>query len=216
METASFIEAIREGNIKQVEEMLDRDPGYLQTPVSGGTSPVLTAIYYGENAIAELLIERGAPLNLFEAAASGRIGRVRVLLDEDASLANAYAPDGFQPLGLASFFGHLPVVELLLERGAAVNSPSNNAQHVMPLHSAVAGRHYEIAKMLLEHGAEANAAQADGFRPLHGAAENGQREMIELLLNYGADKALAQAQGETALDIAVKRSQGEDILSLLR
>jgi ankyrin repeat protein len=215
METTSFIEAIQEGNIRRVEEMLDRDTGYLQTAVSGGPSPVLTAIYYGENAIAELLITRGAPLNLFEAAASGRVERVRALLDEDASQVNAYAPDGFQPLGLASFFGHLPVVELLLERGAAVNSPSNNAQHVMPLHSAVAGRHYEIARLLLEHGADANAAQSDGFRPLHGAAENGQRETIELLLKYGADKTLAQAQGETALDIARKRGHGEDILSLL-
>jgi ankyrin repeat protein len=215
METTGFIEAIQEGNIRLIEQMLDDNPDYLQAQ-SGGVSPVLTAIYYGENAIAELLIERGAPLNVFEASASGRLDRVRTLLDENGPLANAFAPDGFQPLGLASFFGHLPVVELLLERGAAVNSPSQNAQRVMPLHSAVAGRHYEIAKLLLERGADANAAQADGFRPLHGAAENGQREMIELLLEHGADKALAQAQGETALDIARKRGHSEDILALLR
>jgi len=58
-----------------------------------------------------------------------------------------------------------------------VNSPSRNAQRVMPLHSAAAGRHLTIMQALLAHGADPNARQADDFTPLHAAAQNGQIEM---------------------------------------
>jgi len=68
----------------------------------------------------------------------------------------------------------------------------------------VAGRHAGIARTLLEHGADVNAAQQDGFVPLHGAAQNGQPDMIELLLEYGADVNAKNAEGLTALAIAVQ------------
>jgi ankyrin repeat protein len=117
------------------------------------TSELLQAVYRGDQARAE-------ELDVFEAAAVGRTERLRELLDEDPSLANAWAEDGFQPLGLASFFGHVDAVRLLLERGADVNSPSRNEMKVMPLHSAAATQHpgarYELAKLLLEHGADPN------------------------------------------------------------
>src|SRR5207253_9605208 len=119
--------------------------------------------------VAELL---GADpeLDVFEAAAVGRTDRVRELLDEDASLANAWAEDGYQPLGLASFFGHVDAARLLVERGAEINSASRNHMKVMPLHSAAAAddpeARYEIAKLLLEAGAEPNARQQDDFTPL--------------------------------------------------
>src|SRR5207302_4805426 len=93
-------------------------------------------------------------LDVFEAAALGRTKRLRELLDKDPSLANAWAGDGFQPLGLASFFGHTDAVRVLVERGAEVNSASRNRMKVMPLHSAAATgaaqARYEIAKLLLE------------------------------------------------------------------
>ena len=72
----------------------------------------------------------------------------------------------------------------------------------MPLHSAVAGGHLEIARALLEHEAQVNAAQAGGFTPLHGAAQNGQVEMVRLLLDYGADVNLRNKDGKTPLDLA--------------
>src|SRR6185503_20618238 len=97
---------------------------------------------------------KSAALNIFEAAASGRRDRVAALVDAQPAIVNAYADDGFQPLGLAAFFGHTGVVEFLLGRGAAVNSPSNNAQNVMPLHSAAAGRHLAIVNLLLDRGAD--------------------------------------------------------------
>lgn len=210
METVQkFLEAVIEGNIALVEELVARDPSLVNARSESGVAAVLLAIYYNEPTIAELLIAKGADLNIFEASAAGKLDRVRDLLDENPSLLNAYAPDGFQPLGLASFFGHGPVVELLLSRGAEVNSPSANAQRVMPLHSAVANQHIEIARALLDHGADVNAKQADEFTPLHEAAQNGQLEMVKLLLAYGANKAAKKTDGQTAHAIAFEKGYQE-------
>lgn len=213
-DSRDFFQAIQEGDSQLVEQMLARDLSLANAKSQNGTSAVLTAIYYGESAIAETLIARGAHLDVFEAAAAGKFGRVKELIENDPSLVNAYAADGFQPLGLAAFFGHLPVVELLLAEGAEVNSASRNKMRVMPLHSAVAGQHLEISRALLEHGAEVNARQADDFTPLHEAAQNGQVEMVELLLSYGADKHAKKSDGQTALSIAREKGY-EKVAALL-
>ncbi len=153
-------------------------------------SELLEAIYRGDQARAEELLATGAELDVFEAAAVGRTERLRELLDEDPPLANAWAEDGFQPLGLASFLGHTESVRLLLERGAEVNSASRNDMKVMPLHSAAATgdpeARYEIAKLLLEHGADPNARQQDDFTPLMAADQHGDERLRVLLLEYGA------------------------------
>jgi ankyrin repeat protein len=183
---------------------LENDPDLAGARDAGGLSAVLTALYYGFPDIADLLIERGAPLNLFEASAAGRVDAVRETLDAAPRQVNAWAPDGFQPLGLASFFGHTELARLLVERGAEINSPSHNLLNVQPLHSAVAGQHLEIAALLLDHGADANARQGEGFVPLHSAAQNGQIAMIELLLAHGADPRVKNDAGKTPREIALE------------
>ena len=206
----SLISAIQSGDLEQVKQRLAADPSLLTT---SEPSAILTAIYYGERAIADYLIAQGTALNLFEACAAGKVDRVRELLAANLASANDVAPDGFQPLGLAAFFGHTAVAQLLIEHGAQINSPSHNGQQVHPLHSAVAGQHYDLAKLLIEHGADVNAAQEGGFTPLHGAADNGQSEMIELLLNKGAESAARTSEGQTALEIA--RKHGHEAASAL-
>lgn len=204
-----FLEAIQAGNRAEVESLLATDASLVNAQTENGLSAVLLAAYYGESEIARLLAERGASLNIFEAAAVGEVNRVVKLLGGQPELANAYAEDGFQPLGLACYFGHLEVARVLLERGAAVNSASNNNQRVMPLHSAVANQHLELARLLLEHGADVNATQQDDFTPLHEAAQNGQLDMVKLLLEHGANIEAKKGDGKDALAIAVEHGKNE-------
>ncbi|TML13149.1 MAG: ankyrin repeat domain-containing protein [Actinobacteria bacterium] len=153
-------------------------------------SEVLQAIYQGDQARIDELLVGDPELDVFEAAGVGRTERLRELLDDDPALANAWAEDGFQPLGLASFFGHVDAARLLVERGAEVNSASRNDFKVMPLHSAAATgdpeARYELAKLLLEHGADANARQQDDFTPLMAADQHGDERLRSLLVEHGA------------------------------
>jgi ankyrin repeat protein len=153
-------------------------------------SELLQAIYRGDQARADELLAADPELDVFEAAAVGRTERLGDLLDEDPSLANAWAEDGFQPLGLASFFGHLDAARFLVERGAEVNSASRNDFEVMPLHSAAAtvdpDVRYELAKLLLEHGADPNARQQDDFTPLMAADQHEDERLRALLVEHGA------------------------------
>jgi uncharacterized protein len=153
-------------------------------------SELLQAVYRGDQAAVEELLAADPELDVFEAAAVGRADRLQELIDEDPGLANAWAEDGFQPLGLASFFGHAGAARLLVERGAEVNSASRNDFKVMPLHSAVAEKdpetRYEIAKLLLEHGADPNARQQDDYTPLMAADQQEDARLRELLVEHGA------------------------------
>lgn len=63
----------------------------------------------------------------------GRADRIAELLDRDPTLANAYASDGFFPLGLAAFFGHPEAVALLLARCADVTAVARNPMRVQAL-----------------------------------------------------------------------------------
>ena len=60
----------------------------------------------------------------------------------------------------------------------------------MPLHSAAAtgdpDARYEIANLLLEHGADPNARQQDEFTPLMAADQHGDTRLRELLVQHGA------------------------------
>jgi uncharacterized protein len=154
-------------------------------------SELLQAIYQGDQARADELLAGDPELDVFEAAAVGRTERLGDLLDEDPSLANAWAEDGFQPLGLASFFGHADAARLLVDRGAEVNTASRNDFKVMPLHSAAATGdsdvRYELAKLLLEHGADPNARQQDDFTPLMAADQHGDERLRRLLVEHGAN-----------------------------
>ena len=153
-------------------------------------SELLQAVYRGDEKRVEELLAGDPELDVFEAAAVGRTDRLRELLDAEPDLANAWAGDGFQPLGLASFFGHVEAARLLVERGAEVNSASRNDMKVMPLHSAAATgdpeARIELAKLLLEHGADPNARQQDDFTPLMAAEHNGDERLRRLLVESGA------------------------------
>ena len=153
-------------------------------------SELLQAVYRGDRARVDELLAGEPELDVFEAAAVGRTDRLLELLDTDPGLANAWAQDGFQPLGLATFFGQVEAARLLVDRGADVNSASRNDFKVAPLHSAVAEKdadaRFVLATLLLEHGADPSARQQDDFTPLMAADQQGDARLRELLVEHGA------------------------------
>ena len=124
-------------------------------------------------------------------------------------LVNAYSDDGFQPLGLAAYFGHKEAVGYLIKAGAELNSASKNKMAVTPLQSAVAGRHQDVARLLLETGASPNVRERGGYTPLHTAAHNGDVEIVRSLVFGGADLEAKSDKNETPLDIALDAGHNE-------
>jgi ankyrin repeat protein len=157
-------------------------------------SDALQALYRGDREEAERLAA-GKELDVFEAAAFGRVDRLGELLDEDPARAQAFGDDGFHALGLACFFGHVEAARVLLERGADVNVLSRN-EHIQTaaIHAAAASNEsgadeatrYELVKLVLDHGADPNLPQAGGFRAIDAARQNGDKRVEQLLLERGA------------------------------
>jgi ankyrin repeat protein len=199
--SAGFFEAIRQGNKQEVERRLRLSPSLIHAR-ENGLGPILVAAYHHEPEIASFLADKTVALTIFEASATGKLSNIIRILAREPQLVKAYSEDGFQPLGLACFFGHFELAEYLVKAGAPINSASHNGLKAAPLQSAAAAGHAKIVEMLLENRADPNVREQGGYTPLHAAAQNGDEEMIRTLLYGGADLNVNSNDGKTPLDLA--------------
>ena len=137
-------------------------------------------------------------------------------------------------LMVAAWLGDLPMMELLVARGADVNKTNAlsetalmhaawrgnreavqwllakgarvNAEpmHWSALHYAVFAGHWEVANLLLLNGADINARSTNGSSVLMMAAYEGHEAIVRRLLARGADPAVKNDRGEGALEWAFK------------
>lgn len=206
----SLIEAAKIGDERTVRDLIARDPSLASATLSSGESPIMAALYRGQRRIVDVLVDAGARVDVFAAAALGRTEELRAAIAERAALTRP-SFDGWTPLHLAGFFGHHDAAALLLDAGAPVSAVSSNTLRNTPLHAATAGRHADIALLLIEHGADVNAADAGGHTPLHIAAENGLTEVVKALLARGADPLAVDAEDKTPLSRAAAKNHNEVI-----
>lgn len=183
------------------QNLLRADPGLAQFREENGVSAVLIARYLGHADFAREIADAHPGIDLWEAAALGDLHRTAELLDAGSDI-DAINVDGYTALGLASYFGHLEEVRLLIDRGADVNVISTNEMAVMPLHSALAGGHKQIAALLIERGAEVDEPTGADWTPLHYVAESNDLETARLLLKAGARSGYTRNDGLTALEVA--------------
>ncbi len=197
-----MIAAVRAQDVRAVKRLLAEDATLASARSEQGESAVLLAIQGGAGEIAELLIERGAALDVFSAAAAGHLAALERACAADRAAVGATSTRGWTALHLAAFFGRADAARLLIERGAALEAPSRNPSAHRPLHVAAARGHRAVAELLLERGADVNALAGGGWAPLHLAAGAGHEELAALLIERGANLAAREDQGRTPLEIA--------------
>lgn len=176
----ALIEAVKVGDLARVKAIVDVTPALASARLSSGESPVMAALYRGHHQVVALLVDAGADIDVFAAAATGRIDDLRRSLGEPGA-ARAYAYDGWTPLHLAAFFGHVEAARALLDAGADVHAISRNALTNTPLHAATAGKHTEVALLLLEHGARSDVTDAGSYTPLQIATQNNLSAVVEAI-----------------------------------
>lgn len=200
-----FFDAIRAGDTAKIDQMLDADPGLLSAVDENGLGAFTVARYQRQDAVANLLLQKGAQLDICAAAMAGVEERIVELLAADRSQTGAYSHDGWTPLHLTAFFGHKAAAEVLLANGADVHARSRNAMQNTPLHAAAAGRQRDVIAVLLAHGADSNARQHGGWTALHAAAQNGDVDTVKLLIAHGADVGSRAENNQTPLDLALTK-----------
>ena len=150
-------------------------------------SDALQALYQGDERRARELLPPDDRLSVFEAAAFGRVERLRELLAEDPARTHELAPDGFTALHLAVFGKQEEAARVLLDYGADPNALSTgDIAQVPPLGTAAFVRSVPLARLLLDNGADPNVRGAGGLTALHTASQNGDEELEKLLLERGA------------------------------
>jgi len=197
--SAPLPSAVRYCDYNVVKLLLDRGAN----PETG----LGTAILFRRTAIAELLLERGAPTGAGPDGsapaihwAAGRANSpqiIRVLLKHGSEVEER-TQFGSTPLHFAAIFGSVDAAEELLTLKANVND--RNLDRITPLHFAAKFGKPQLVQFLLRHGADADAVDKFGKRPLDYTVRNpedkldpgddiGRRAAARILREHVAKKA---------------------------
>ena len=157
----SFFEACALGLESHVRRELRDNPAVVRQRAHDGWTPLHLASYFGQREVAEALLDAGADvlavsrnaegnLAINAAAAGPRADRrpeiIRLLIARGCPVDGRGSPKGHTPLHVAAFNGDLPLVRLLLDKGADRSLRTGDGQTAEEI-AARHGRH-EAARLL--------------------------------------------------------------------
>jgi len=208
--------AAGEGHLQAAALLLDR--GAEVNPRYTSFTPLMAAAIMGHLDVVTLLLKRGADANRLDGEqgmTAGMHARTRRHTEIAEMLGRL---DEAGVLGSALIrevrVGNMVGVVSLLERGAEVNALGRGPS---PLMLAARNGRLDMARLLLERGADANTPDKDGHNALMFAAQLGYLDLATLLLEWDADvNAEAEALGgATALMLAAANGHLGIVTSLL-
>lgn len=207
--------ACTNGNAAMVDALLKAGANAKAARPNGET-PVMTCSRSGNVAAVKALVARGPDVNAKEnvqgqtalmwAASQNHAEVVRLLIEQGADVNARTTKAGFTPVLFAARQGGRETIEVLLAKGANVNDLASDGTSV--LMAATYTGHWDLAKSLLDRGADPNLSKA-GYTALHwmsgtwdghftgtvgtdkfewiGARGPGKLEFVKALLAHGAN-----------------------------
>jgi len=158
--------ALRGGDRQAFQKLLRKDAQAVKAKGPGGSTPLMYAVLYGDADAVRLVLRSGADPNVQNDAGATALmwavtdlEKTRLLVAAGADV-NARSDDGRTPLLIASRrSGAKDVVKLLLDRGANPSAKvSGLLGEVTPLSEALYALDESVFRLLLEHGADRQAA----------------------------------------------------------
>jgi len=149
--------------------------------------------------------------NIFKAAAKGKLTTIIYLLANGNNINESFPNDSYDgwyglknstPLHFSSRYGHLSVVEYLVNQKADINSKDENDN--TPLHFAARNGHLSVVEYLVNQKADINSKDENDNTPLHFAARNGHLSVVEFLVNQKADINSKDENDNTPLHFAAR------------
>jgi ankyrin repeat protein len=186
------------------------DPSSVNVKDIHGSTPLSIAAQEGYLEVVKLLLEKGAAIEaktnyrgapVSTAAFYSNPAIVKVL-----AVKGTVEAIGATPLYIAAKEGHLAVVKLLLEKGAAIEAKAEDG--CTPISTAAFNGHADVVKLLLERGAAVEGKHKDRVTPLAMAAQQGHLEVVRLLLDKGAVVDAKDNNGFTPLARAAQIRDG--------
>lgn len=211
-----LVDAAKGRNHEAVRSLLQQHVD-VNTPQADGATALAWAAHWDDMETADLLIHAGANVNaangygvtpLSLACTNQSATMVEKLLKAGADPNGV--PSGTPVLMMAARTGNVDIVKSLLAHGADANA-KESARGQTALMWAVAEKHPEVERLLIDHGADVHSHSTSGFTPLLFAAQQGDVDSARMLLDAGANVNDAAEDG-TALVLATH--SGHEALAL--
>ena len=152
-------EACAVGNLAGVNRALNVQPDLFESHSPDGWTPLHLSAFFGQAAIAEALLDRGAKV--------------------DSRSTNQMQNT---PLHAATAGGHTALVELLLQHGAEVNARQHGGWTA--LHGAAQAGRKDMVAVLLAHSADVQLRAENNQTPLDLALLGGKADVVALLESF--------------------------------
>lgn len=165
--------AMRLGSGSIVRQLVGRDALVACSRDDNGVSAILRCLYEWNLELLEILLATSPGLDIFEAAALGKVKRLQELLAGTPDLVHAWSSDGVTALHLACFYGQEEAVECLLRAGADPAARARNERGSTPVDEAASTQQLNILHLLLVHGAQTDPSPKPGWAALPMAAGQG-------------------------------------------
>lgn len=214
MKTTPLHDAALFGHVGVVKRHLQSLRPRIHYPLFGYTMPIIMAVSQAHEAVANLLIGtdqfvphamnwRGKTA-LGHAVENGMENTARLLIEKGTPVSLC-GENNESPLYTAARRGYASIAALLIDSGADLDKGDAGFRPpYSPLWAAIFYRKIEVAKMLIEAGANVNGGYGENGGPLEQAIEDKEEEVARLIIEKGSALEGRSKDGKTPLALAAE------------